>query len=98
MTPSPAARACERCNGLGVIFKQGGGCIHTGEFVDDEEMPCPECRPAARAEAHAVGECDCPGHVASKLDPKVCARCGVHIDDLRPDDPEQGSSLEKGWW
>lgn len=51
MTPSPAARACKRCNGLGVIFKQGGGCIHTGEFVDDEERPCPERCPAARAEA-----------------------------------------------
>lgn len=27
----------------------------------------------------------CPGHVASKGDPKVCGRCGVHIDSLRPD-------------
>jgi hypothetical protein len=26
----------------------------------------------------------CPGHVASNNDPKVCARCGVHIDSLRP--------------
>lgn len=26
---------------------------------------------------------DCPGHVASD-DPKVCARCGTHIDELRP--------------
>lgn len=28
----------------------------------------------------------CPGHVASERDPKVCGRCGVHIDSLRPDD------------
>jgi hypothetical protein len=25
----------------------------------------------------------CPGHVASKDDPKVCAACGIHIDALR---------------
>ena len=32
------------------------------------------------------GETDehaCPGHVASAADPKVCAHCGVHIDELR---------------
>lgn len=29
---------------------------------------------------------ECPGHVASVLDPKVCGRCGIHIDSLRPDD------------
>ncbi len=28
----------------------------------------------------------CPGHVASRSDPKVCGRCGVHIDSFRPDD------------
>lgn len=31
-------------------------------------------------------EDSCPGHVASASDPKVCGRCGVHIDSLRPDD------------
>jgi hypothetical protein len=25
----------------------------------------------------------CPGHVASAADPKVCDRCGIHIDELR---------------
>ena len=29
-------------------------------------------------------ENDCPGHVASENDPKVCGRCGTHIDSLRP--------------
>lgn len=29
---------------------------------------------------------ECMGHVASESDPKVCARCGVHIDELRPSD------------
>lgn len=31
----------------------------------------------------------CPGHVASEGDPKICGRCGIHIDELRPpEDPE----------
>lgn len=34
-------------------------------------------------------EDNCPGHVASAYDGKICGRCGVHIDSLRPpDDPE----------
>ena len=32
----------------------------------------------------AFDEQDCPGHVASNDDPKVCGRCGTHIDSLRP--------------
>jgi hypothetical protein len=28
----------------------------------------------------------CPGHVASPENPKVCDRCGTHIDSLRPDE------------
>lgn len=39
--------------------------------------------------AELVAENDCPGHVASDGDPKVCGRCGVHIDSLRPDDPAE---------
>lgn len=35
-----------------------------------------------------VSEDDCCGHVASTADPKVCGRCGIHIDSLRPDDEE----------
>lgn len=31
-------------------------------------------------------ENDCPGHVASAHDNKVCGRCGTHIDSLRPDE------------
>ena len=32
----------------------------------------------------AFDEQSCPGHVASKNDPKICGRCGTHIDSLRP--------------
>jgi hypothetical protein len=41
---------------------------------------------------HAQGAC--PGHVASKADPKVCGRCGIHIDDLRP--PESDGFNKSG--
>lgn len=30
-------------------------------------------------------EQECPGHVASENDAKVCRRCGIHIDSLRPE-------------
>jgi len=33
-------------------------------------------------------EQSCPGHVASSRDPKVCGRCGIHIDSLRPSDED----------
>lgn len=32
----------------------------------------------------AFTEETCPGHVASYRDTKVCGRCGIHIDSLRP--------------
>lgn len=31
---------------------------------------------------------DCPGHVASDSDPRVCRHCGTHVDEYR-DEPEQ---------
>jgi hypothetical protein len=31
------------------------------------------------------GEWQCAGHVASERNPKICGRCGVHIDELRPE-------------
>lgn len=27
---------------------------------------------------------NCPGHVASPANAKICGRCGIHIDSLRP--------------
>jgi hypothetical protein len=46
-------------------------------------------RAAEHAEAGAgfqFTEEQCPGHVASKKDPKVCGLCGTHIDSMRPPD------------
>lgn len=37
----------------------------------------------------AFDEQTCPGHIASKDDPKVCGRCGTHIDSLRPPDEDE---------
>lgn len=48
-----------------------------------------------RATQRAVGamietalDDDCCGHVASAEDPKICGRCGIHIDSLRPDEED----------
>lgn len=46
----------------------------------------------ARA-SELVDEAACPGHVASEGDPKVCGRCGLHIDSLRPDEELEGDGL-----
>lgn len=35
-----------------------------------------------------VPEYACPGHVASSTDPKVCGRCGIHVDAFRSDDED----------
>lgn len=32
---------------------------------------------------------NCPGHVASEDDPKICGICGTHVDSLRPDDEQR---------
>lgn len=37
-----------------------------------------------KAATFAYNEDECPGHVASEQDGKVCGNCGVHIDSLRP--------------
>lgn len=34
--------------------------------------------------SYPFSEEDCPNHVASPDDSKVCGRCGIHIDSLRP--------------
>lgn len=41
----------------------------------------------------ARAEEECPGHVGSDADPKVCGRCGAHVDGLRApdDDPFKGN-------
>ena len=45
---------------------------------------------AARPSAggYSFEEHECPGHVASDRDPKVCKHCGVHVDSMRPPDDE----------
>jgi len=38
---------------------------------------------AARRKLYANQDA-CSGHVASASDPKVCGRCGIHVEELRP--------------
>lgn len=66
----------------------------------DEAFLCEQCRLCGE-HCQCGNSCDCAicierreteggciGHVASAADPKVCERCGIHIDELRP--PEEG--------
>ena len=32
---------------------------------------------------------DCPGHVASQSDGKICGNCGIHVDSLRPPEADE---------
>jgi hypothetical protein len=43
-------------------------------------------RLVAYATVYKYDEDRCPGHVASEGDPKVCGRCGTHVDSLRPEE------------
>lgn len=55
------------------------------ELADEVEAHAKNCQ--AFLTGYRFAEEDCPGHVASRADPKVCRHCGVHVDELRPDDP-----------
>jgi hypothetical protein len=46
------------------------------------------CRWLGRLFADTYAEESCPGHVASERDAKICGRCGIHIDSLRPDEAQ----------
>ncbi|MGY3588062.1 hypothetical protein [Bradyrhizobium sp. USDA 4350] len=85
--PSARAVKCEACNGVGFFVVEAAACEKCGDTgwrrfgpgaLDLEPCGCPADLGAR------VDEDDCPGHVASDADPKVCGRCGVHIDSLRP--------------
>jgi hypothetical protein len=87
-----------KCPGVG----RDKDCISALEFyfsrpVTDDEMRflhdvmqrAAACVPATTClHIVKVTEESCPGHIASESDPKVCDRCGTHIDSLRPPDEE----------
>ncbi|WP_054310000.1 hypothetical protein [Mesorhizobium sp. 1M-11] len=52
------------------------------EKVQEHADYCDACLAEMMAR---VPEEDCPGHVSSIMDPKVCGRCGTHVDSLRPE-------------
>lgn len=54
--------------------------------VDDYDLD--PIRIAGLDPDHCVSFDDCPGHVAAAHDTKICGRCGIHIDELRPDDDD----------
>jgi len=50
------------------------------QMEDSTEINAPEPEPMS------TNEEDCPGHVASEHNSKICGICGIHIDSLRPPD------------
>lgn len=42
--------------------------------------------------SYQYDEYECPGHVASSDNAKICALCGTHVDSLRPDDEVEARS------
>jgi hypothetical protein len=76
--PSMLGPVCRKC-GCSEDDACGSGCA----WVEGEDL----CSPCADAEM--FDENACPGHVASAIDPKVCAHCGVHIDELRPPEDDR---------
>lgn len=42
----------------------------------------PEQIESLRDKVAAQREQNCPGHIASDQNPKICARCGVHVNNL----------------
>lgn len=44
-----------------------------------------------RLDRAASPEEHCPDHIASESDPKVCGRCGVHVDSFRLDEGDTGA-------
>jgi len=78
---------CEACGGEGAIDTP---CPRSDDPDFCIRSSCPVCNGVGFFIVDAVGdmpvvpEDDCPGHVASAADPKVCGLCGVHIDSLRP--------------
>jgi uncharacterized protein (DUF983 family) len=57
------------------------------ERFTNHGLSCTACGHDARS--GDFDEQSCPGHVASRSDPKICGRCGTHVDSMRPDDGEQ---------
>lgn len=55
-------------------------------YFEHDVGKCPRCDGKGCPEYE---EEDCPGHVASKADPKICHHCGIHIDSLRPPEDEE---------
>lgn len=61
---------------------------------DSSEHSRDNCRIVSDARMKLVAlypiydEDDCPGHVASPTNSKVCQNCGVHVDSFRPSEPD----------
>jgi len=74
--------------------RAGFGWINSALAAGSTPYPCDVIRMEGENEVLELygpwfPEEACPGHVASKSDPKVCGRCGIHIDSLRPPEEDE---------
>lgn len=58
------------------------------QLLDAEADPYRDWNMRGEGPGSEYDEQSCPGHVASERDPKICGRCGTHIDSLRPAEQE----------
>lgn len=63
----------------------GGDCELCMAEAGDPECIAGVLKAVRERGIRGYTEENCPGHVAAPHDKKVCGRCGVHIDELRPD-------------
>ena len=61
-------------------------CTECGQPTDEPGGICEACMEELEEamQEEELTEESCHGHIASADNPKVCARCGTHIDSLRP--------------
>ena len=81
-------RKDERCSMCGVRYDENAETDQVYEDCPGPEWMRGDLDPGAAHEPELVDEEDCPGHVASEHDSKICGRCGTHIDSLRPPEEE----------
>lgn len=70
-----AGRMCETCRALNLLQ------VRFAKYAEEQQRRF-ETKLREKGLLFDFDESTCPGHVAHSLNPKVCGRCGVHIDEL----------------
>ena len=75
-----------RCPGVGRDIENERTLVlyFNRPITDDEMRQIHDAVRMALPKLYEYTDQSCPGHVASDNDNKICERCGIYIDDLRP--------------